>query len=575
MSTPATLESRFQTARPRPSPQSGIEADQCEPDLPRDLELIIGHTSHESSKIWVRGSERFMRVHLSLRVADASGGADEKELQSPLLTLEDDSDFTAVWEFEGLSHSSLYTVTATFHSQSEIHERGARRIGHVRTFPLPSGSDDFVFLFGSCNLSTVLLGRLGRFGASYLGLKSAETTALETEPKWHIPPKPGTLRERTTSSKRIWLLIVSARWLVAMPRFRASASRSIALISKRIMQSLAYFTRFEAAATFLPSPFIALRRQLETSVADKFPAFMLHAGDQIYFDVELQQRAPSVAEYRSCYRETWQRDAHLRELFASLPHYMILDDHEVIDNLGTEGPACESPNYSAALQVYREYVDCHNPDRNHSGFDYSFQHGNVHYFVLDIRTEREPAEQRMISEEQLARLSNWLDIHSDALKFIVSSVPLFSEVLVHTEDKWCGSLFRRQRDAILGLLHKKQVQRLVVLVGDVHCCYHATLTIGRPKDRVTFHELAGGPLHQLSFSSRDMFSDCHRGSLIGEGTLQVPYRSVMHEFYSASCAAMRIAVEANGKEVHWQVVPTTGSSAGRDEVRNMQGRIAF
>lgn len=558
---------------------SACEPRLGEPDLPLGVELLVGHTESQASKLWIRGCARYPSAEIFVCAFDAPdpSDGDGKWIESGALELSEDADYTSVWKAEGLAPATRHRIMARYYPADPNRDPVVLRRGEFRTFPDASAAgENFSFIFGSCNLSTSRLSRLGRFAAGYLGLKATESSTLHPDLTWHVPPDPGRLRKYQGGHRRFWFLQRLVRWLDAHSPLRRSASRGAATASKRILQGLVYLTRFEAPESFLPSPFLALREEIESTRAGIKPAFMLHVGDQIYFDVDLQKRMPSLREYRNCYQETWTTDPHLRELFASLPHYMILDDHEVVDNLGTWGPARDDPHLPAAMHVYREYVDCHNPDRAHTGHDYSFQHGPVQFFVLDVRTERDAEAGHIIGPLQLERFSAWLEEHAEALKFVVSSVPFLAEIKLQAGDKWCGEKFQDQRDQIYRLCYEKQIERLIFLTGDVHCCYHSSVTIGPPRDRVTVHELGSGPFHQLHFSPRETLEDHHRGTIMTTDGRPIPYRSMIHDFYAASNAATRVSVASDGQELRWQVIPMSGPVMhGAGGHGNLQGKIAF
>ena len=69
-------------------------------------------------------------------------------------------------------------------------------------------------------------------------------------------------------------------------------------------------TRFEQWKLALSSPFAGLPKIVSTEQSDQ-PRFMIHAGDQIYFDFPFSGRPPALAEYRRTYRQTWFEDSLL------------------------------------------------------------------------------------------------------------------------------------------------------------------------------------------------------------------------------------------------------------------------
>jgi hypothetical protein len=342
------------------------------------------------------------------------------------------------------------------------------------------------------------------------------------------------------------------------------------------------------------------------SVYEK-PLFTLHAGDQIYFDFPNAKRPPDVARYHEAYREAWFADRHQRSFLARGAHYMTLDDHEIVDQYSIDRdtpieddvPEGYTPDeYSreqyekASMAAYRHYVRRRHPGRaGEENVNYvDFDHGQARFFLLDTRTERrrrpdttledpEP-DTRMIGKAQMAAFKRWLtaDIGEEGperLKFVVSSVPFIAEILSErgrddadrrierSDDKWSGAPFLRQRQEIIELIAEKRIQNLVFLVGDMHCSYHASMTIGagRRWERLRLHELAGGPINQLQHGRKRQFATAVRQMTRRR---KIPYDIRMHQFHSGANAVMhvkvgRVCVDSSAHkipEIHWQVIRT-------------------
>jgi phosphodiesterase/alkaline phosphatase D-like protein len=160
------------------------------------------------------------------------------------------------------------------------------------------------------------------------------------------------------------------------------------------------------------------------------------------------------------------------------------------------------------------------------------------------------------------------------------------------DDKWCGRPFRRQRDEIIDFIEDQAIERVVFLVGDMHCAYHASLSIGNGHRwmRRTIHELAGGPINQLDLSGRAQFTDA---SLITRGD-QNPYQVRMHQFHGNASAVMHVEV-TNARDPHdpdtevpeivWRVIRTMTDPESKCDGSNglmriedpapISGRITF
>ena len=357
-------------------------------------------------------------------------------------------------------------------------------------------------------------------------------------------------------------------------------------------------TRFELPNLGISDPFRRLHELVTAPEEKDPPRFMIHAGDQIYFDVPFPNLEPRHSEYRRTYRQTWFEAPKLRQFLAECPHYMILDDHDIVDGFDNDRPmpAGRDPrDYSTpALAAYEEYVHCRQRDANGSEhFFYTFDYGSVPFFVLDTRTERSASKEQMIDGPQLKKFTEWLCTHSDKLKFVVSSVAFVAELRAPDQrrgsassgangedpwaddrnDKWCGRPFRAQREAILECIYSNGVDKLVFLVGDMHCTYHATMRLGGPARGLTLHELAGGPAYQLQFASREDFYDQCRGSISVENEegkkKRVPYITSLRRVHGAGSSVLKIAASSSetSSSVRWEVV-STAEKLGLTEKRD-------
>ncbi|MCA9421696.1 MAG: hypothetical protein KC592_11790, partial [Nitrospira sp.] len=132
--------------------------------------LIIGHTTEKSARIWIRGGNHSCVAKISIHT-----GENKEKTQSHSIDLVPDNDYTAVVSFEGLTADTHYTVRVCFAStRGGLGTSGAtfQVQGGFRTFPdLQQGQPrPFSFLLGSCNLSiftinsflALLLGLVGR-----------------------------------------------------------------------------------------------------------------------------------------------------------------------------------------------------------------------------------------------------------------------------------------------------------------------------------------------------------------------------------------------------------------------------
>lgn len=240
-------------------------------------------------------------------------------------------------------------------------------------------------------------------------------------------------------------------------------------------------------------------------IQERKPAFIIHCGDQIYADVPLAGSI-DVDHYRGLYERAWNEKS-IEKVLRSIPNYMVLDDHEIVNDFANDQDYTFIPDNRlvkvkrAALQAYREFQHSHNPDSPDTGsYYYSFQHGNVHFFVLDTRTERyiekKENHNQMISRTQMQNLIEWMKLHKDEIKFIVSSIPFVAE-LRDNEDKWSGKSFIDQREFLLFQIKENNVKRVIFLTGDMHNACHSRLTILTDSGNIDVHEIMASPISQM------------------------------------------------------------------------------
>ncbi|MBI5477700.1 MAG: alkaline phosphatase family protein [Deltaproteobacteria bacterium] len=198
--------------------------------------------------------------------------------------------------------------------------------------------------------------------------------------------------------------------------------------------------------------------------------------------------------YHQHYRTYWAM-TQIRHLYANYPSYPILDDHEILDDWGSD-PNHLTPRYAdlraGALRAYWDYQGSRvgaPADAPPPSLHYSFDYGNVAVFVMDIRSERDITAGRLYGDQQLADLQAFLAAHTEAAGwralFLVVSVPVFhmpewladvgAAVVggkVDFPDHWAHRPNRPARDRLLELLFRHQeqnpLQRLAILSGDVH-----------------------------------------------------------------------------------------------------------
>lgn len=260
--------------------------------------------------------------------------------------------------------------------------------------------------------------------------------------------------------------------------------------------------------------------------------FIIMTGDQVYADVlHYENKKPktdnfiyegdfggnrhyyiagraksSQEQYFKLYRDAWRKKG-FSYLLSHTPAYMMMDDHEIINDWS---PADFTPEGSDGkhrkelldwgLTAYKAYQASLAPiapntkeELVEQRYYYQFIHGNCDFFVLDIRSKRlgntklerenginQPPTQ--LGEEQFKKLRTWINQASNKMKFIVSPVPIFPDVNKFEwpalqRDTWSG--FQDERLKILDQIYQSGQQNIAFLSGDVHCSFIAELSCNK------------------------------------------------------------------------------------------------
>lgn len=436
--------------------------------------LIIGHTTHNSTRIWVRGDRKNPAAFLNVR-----GGNFNRNRK---MILEERFGYTGVFDIGSLSANTRYECRVQFGRTTgepeETRVDFGHTIGQFKTFPDDDTLVDLRFLLGSCNLHS-------------MGF-------------WQNPD----------------------------------------------------------------DNFRTLLKISQSEDAD----FMIHCGDQIYYDIPNFMKWPDFEEYRLKYLDAWSDSRPTRKFLTRLPHYMILDDHELVDNFSnnmtsTKSGASPDDVKKHGIRVYREFQHIHNPKvYGNQALYYSYSHGGIQFFCMDTRSERvqhQDASTRtmMIDDIQMGHFKRWLTRHKDAIKFVISSVPFVGHV-ENNDDKWCHEDFRDQREDILKHILDKDVTGLTFLTGDMHNSYHATLEVNSDTKSTTIHELMSSPINQTSKSSLGKYLRNHEIQSRNGFNYKSNIRT--NEFFNDHSNAM--IIKAKNRKISYEVFRTrTGKR------REMQG----
>ncbi len=273
----------------------------------------------------------------------------------------------------------------------------------------------------------------------------------------------------------------SDRPLPDLPRRTAQPTLSLALASCQSMplpfDSVVAGQSFERLADLL-------NRNPREPTNLNVPQLLLLIGDQVYLDplVGLVDAPTGLEKIRQPY-QTWLQHASVRRALASIPTYMMLDDHEVQNEW--EPSLRADPFTKQALRAFQLYQRSLGPDTATNW--YPFWPAGLPFFMLDTRTERSARnlftrdESQIIGDDQMTALLDWLKREqlADAVrpKFIVSPSVIVPGVLrdlaepghAMGSDGWSG--YPKSINQLLSFIAREQIQGVVFLQGD----YHASL----------------------------------------------------------------------------------------------------
>jgi alkaline phosphatase D len=284
-------------------------------------------------------------------------------------------------------------------------------------------------------------------------------------------------------------------WQIPSSAFKTSVAvdsrpRSYAVGSCRYMLRLFGGTIFDDRGDKV---FRSINQQID---AGRDVDALLMIGDQIYAD-DLNAVAPDtrVDQFLDRYRTVFSQE-HVRRLMSRVPTYMILDDHEIEDNWPAKATEQDRVTlYPKAIHAYQIYQCSHSPlftaddgriDGTLTHFWYRFSDGCADWFVMDVRTERQLPQRRMINDSQMKALLDWLNDGSGRIKFVVTSVPFIPDTSNDSSDKW--NAFPDQRAQILEHIRAHAIQKVIFVSGDVHCSFVSELKVG-PGSNLKIHSI--------------------------------------------------------------------------------------
>ncbi|RCW70239.1 alkaline phosphatase D family protein [Pseudorhodoferax soli] len=240
---------------------------------------------------------------------------------------------------------------------------------------------------------------------------------------------------------------------------------------------------------------LAQRLRAPSDKVGAAPQLLLQLGDQVYVDETAGLFDPVTAKIalEQIYDRT-QGASAAREVFARVPSYCMLDDHEVRDNWQRgQGSADQKAEDDRALMAFRERQASLNPPFTYDCGSASFQAapGGWPLFVLDTRTRRDQRSPQTFLRahiaplQELDRLLAWLgalnQLEPTCPKFVATPsviLPLLRSApgeVAWSDDGWAG--YPASQAHLLGEIARQRIRNVVFLSGDAHLSMLTKMTI--------------------------------------------------------------------------------------------------
>ena len=243
--------------------------------------------------------------------------------------------------------------------------------------------------------------------------------------------------------------------------------------------------------TELPAPYAGADKHLGYPTLDSIrrlkPNFFVGTGDNVYYDTPDKFPAKTITELRQKWHEQFVQPRY-RELFASVPTYWMIDDHDYrIDDGDNSGDYEPSPALGRSMMLEQL------PLTAGGSSDKDFKTYRTHRISRDLqvwfpenRMYRSPnampdgPEKSIWGADQKAWLKKTLAASDATFKLLVSPTPMIGPDDARKIDNHADiNGFQHERDEFFAWLKESGVQNNFSLVcGDRHWQYHSVHPTG-------------------------------------------------------------------------------------------------
>ena len=232
--------------------------------------------------------------------------------------------------------------------------------------------------------------------------------------------------------------------------------------------------------------------QIYEKIPEKHPDFMIWDGDNTYLR-QNEWDSKSGLIYR--YTHDWSIPEK-QKLFASMPHYAIVDDHDFGPN-DSDGSFW---NKDISEEVFNLFWANPTPVSGLKSATYKFSYNDADFFLMDNRYYRDPNNLKSkdykseLGLKQLKWLEDALVFSKAKFKFVVLGGQFLNTA--RNFETYSNHGFDKERQAIIDFIYKEQLKNVIFLTGDRHLTEIALLDQGKKFPKiwdVTVSPFTSGP----------------------------------------------------------------------------------
>ena len=289
-----------------------------------------------------------------------------------------------------------------------------------------------------------------------------------------------------------------------------------------------------------------LNDRLLNGIANKSPKFALHLGDIWYADLPTAL-SNTVSSYRSRARLQFTRgsaNVDFANTTRKVPFFWNWNDNEISPNYDLAKSGAVYPN---AKQAYLEYVGRVNPSPVTTGeLYYTFQYGDVGFFVLDGRSFRslnsatDDVSKTYLGSVQKQALKSWLTANNSTYKIkVLCNSTCWHDYATASPNDTIGGGFKTERNEIWDYIKAQGITGCIFISGDQHW----SSIVRSTRSGVRYHECSASPLNSAGAASTT------------SNSTDIDYRSALQ---SASFGLCTINTSVTPATIQFQVFDRDG-----------------